>query len=122
MNSVHDCFRWALSTGTRNIWHKKAKKIVEEIKYPLVQIILSSHRAALIVAREGDYEKAKWILQAGLKMARELGDTAVTDLNLARIGQHWCPYPESIRRSCRQPARRPSFPSKPGGRTSKSRC
>ncbi|MEJ2749586.1 MAG: tetratricopeptide repeat protein [Anaerolineae bacterium] len=65
---------------------QESEKIAAKIKYPLVQIILSGHRAALIIAREGDYEKAKTILLASLKMARELGDTAVTGFILARLG------------------------------------
>jgi tetratricopeptide (TPR) repeat protein len=65
---------------------QESEKIAEQIKYPLVQIILSGHRASLIVAREGDYEQAKLVLQDSLKMARELQDTAVTGFILARLG------------------------------------
>lgn len=65
---------------------QESEKIAEDIKYPLVQIILLGHQAALIVAREGDYEKARQVLQEGLRMARELGDTAVTGFILARLG------------------------------------
>ncbi len=65
---------------------QESEKIAEQIKYPLVQIILSGHRASLIVAREGDYAQAKLVLQDSLKMARELGDTAVTGFILARLG------------------------------------
>ncbi len=66
---------------------QESEKIAVEIKYPLVQIILSGHRAALIAARKGDYEEAKQVLQRGLEMARELNDTAVTGFILARLGK-----------------------------------
>lgn len=78
----------AFSLGNYKQTHdylQESEKIAEEIKYPLVQIILAGHRAALIVAREGDYEKALLTLQDGLKMARELGETAVTGFILARL-------------------------------------
>jgi tetratricopeptide (TPR) repeat protein len=80
----------AFSLGSYKQAHdylQESEQIAKEIKYPLVQIILASHRAALTVARKGDYEKARQILQPGLKMARELGDTAVTGFILARLGK-----------------------------------
>lgn len=79
----------AFSLGNYKQTHdylQESEKIAEKTKYPLVQIILSGHWASLIVARDGNYEKAKLVLQDSLKMARELQDTAVTGFILARLG------------------------------------
>ncbi len=70
-----------------NTYLQESKKIAQEIGYPLVLIILSRYKAALLVAQHRDYEKAKQGLQAGEQLARNLRDAAATGFILVGLGK-----------------------------------
>lgn len=65
---------------------RESEAISEQIGYRLITTLLSRRKAALLVARSGDYESAWKHLQAGEQLAREINHLAALGFVLAGLG------------------------------------